>query len=163
YHLHFQWPSLPISPYVDYVTLTVTDANSHQESETVYFQVPTSNIVTLPSSASWPVTIPADLVEPGAPVIPSQGIWVDAISGALNTSIDLPGYNPNVPALSLVYNSLTADPRPIVVVHHQLDDTKSIPTKVDATLTFNGTAGTKWVYDTSQFIAGDVQQIALQA
>ena len=38
-----------------------------------------------------------------------------------------------------------------------------MPTKVDATLTFNSVAGTKWVYNTSPFIAGDVQQIALQA
>src|SRR5207249_10529273 len=67
------------------------------------------------------------------------------------------------PAIPLPYNSLTADPRPIIVVHHQLDDTKSIPTKVDATLTFNSVVGTKWVYDTSQFIAGDFQQIGLQA
>ena len=30
-------------------------------------------------------------------------------------------------------------------------------------MTFNGTAGTTWYYNTSGFIAGDVQQIALQA
>jgi YD repeat-containing protein len=163
YHVHFQWPGTQASAQVESITLTVTDANSHQESETIDFQVPTSNIVTMPSSASWPVTIPADLVQPGAPAFDSQGVSVDAVSGALDASIDLPSYNPNVPALSLVYNSLTADPRPIVLVHHTLDDTKSVPTKVDATLTFNGSAGTKWVYDTSAFIAGDVQQIALQA
>jgi RHS repeat-associated protein len=163
YHVHFQWPGTQASAQVESITLTVTDTSSHQESETIDFQVPTSNIVTMPSSASWPVTIPPDLVQPGAPAFDSQGVSVDAISGALDTSIDLPSYNPNVPVLSLVYNSLTADPRPIVVVHHTLDDTKTVPTKVDATLTFNGSAGTKWVYDTSQFIAGDVQQMALQA
>jgi hypothetical protein len=148
YHVHFQWPGTQASAQLESVTLTVTDANSHQESETIDFQVPTSNIVTMPSSASWPVTIPADLVQPGAPAIASQGVSVDAISGALDTSIDLPSYNPNVPAISLSYNSLTADPRPIVLVHHTLDDTKSVPSKVDATLTFNNVAGTKWVYDT---------------
>ena len=38
-----------------------------------------------------------------------------------------------------------------------------MPTAVNATLTFNSTAGTTWYYNTSSFIAGDVQQIALQA
>jgi YD repeat-containing protein len=146
------------------VTLTVTDTSSHQESQTYYFVIPPGgNEATMPTSASWPVTLPPDTVEPGAPAIASQGVSVDADSGALDSSIPLPGYNPNVPALALTYNSLTADPRPIVVVHHTLDATQSVPSKVNATLTFNGTAGTTWYYDTSQFIPGDIQQMALQA
>ena len=58
---------------------------------------------------------------------------------------------------------MTADPRPIVLVHHTLDPTQSVPTAVNATLTFNSVAGTTWYYNTSTFIPGDVQQIALQA
>ena len=115
------------------------------------------------SSASWPVTISPDLVEPGAPAIASQDVSVDANSGALDASIALPSYNPNVPALALTYDSLTADPRPIIVVHHTLDPTQSVPTAVNATLTFNSMVGTTWYYNTSQFTPGDVQQIALQA
>src|SRR5207237_9324305 len=95
--------------------------------------------------------------------IRSQGVAVDADSGALDSVIPLPSYNPNVPAIALTYNSLTADARPIIVVHHTLDDTQSVPTKVDATLTFNSVAGTKWVYDTSSFIPGDIHQIGWQA
>ena len=125
--------------------------------------VPTKNVTSLPTSSSWPVTIPPDLEEAGSPTIASQGVSVDSVSGALDTSIDLPSYNPNVPALSLVYNSLTADPRPIVVVHHTLDPTQTVPTTVNATLTFNSGGGTTWYYNTSSFIPGDVQQIALQA
>ena len=74
---------------------------------------------------------------------------MDADSGALDASIDLPSYNPNVPALALTYNSLTANPRPIIVVHHTLDPTQTVPTTVNATLTFNSVAGTTWYYNTS--------------
>jgi hypothetical protein len=164
YHFQINWEWFNgTGPRTETVTLTVTDTNNHQESQTYYFAVPSSNVVTLPSSASWPVTIPPDLVEAGAPTIASQYVSVDADSGGLNSLIPLPSYNPNIPALALTYNSMAADPRPMVVVHHQLDPSQSVPTKVDATLTFNGSTGTKWVYDTSQFVAGDVQQIALQA
>ena len=131
--------------------------------QTFYFVVPTSNVVTLPSSASWPVTISPDLVEPGAPAIASQGVSVDADSGTLDTSIDLPSYNPNVPAIALTYNSMTANPLPIILVHHTLDPTQTVPTAVNATLTFHSVVGTTWYYNTSTDIAGDVQQIALQA
>ena len=165
YHLHLQWAGTngTGANEIETVTLTVTDTNSHQETQTYYFVLPPSNAVTMPFSASWPVTLPPDLVEPGAPIIASQGVAVDATSGALDSTIPLPSYNPNVPAIALTYNWLTADPQPIIVVHHTLDDTQSIPTKVNATLTFNSVAGTTWYYNTSQFIPGDIQQIALQA
>ena len=58
---------------------------------------------------------------------------------------------------------MTANPLPIISVHHTLDPTQSVPTAVNATLTFNSVAGTTWYYNTSSFIPGDVQQIALQA
>ena len=92
------WPATEIIAQVGSVTLTVTNSSSHQESETFYFVVPTTNVVTMPTSSSWPATISPDLVEPGAPAIASQGVSVDADSGALDTNIDLPSYNPNVPA-----------------------------------------------------------------
>ena len=120
-------------------------------------------MVSLPTSSSWPTTIPPDLEASGAPSIASQGVSVDADSGALNTNIDLPGYNPTVPALSLTYNSMTANPLPIVTVHDQLNPAASVPTAVAATLTFNSVAGTTWYYNTSTMTPGDVQQIALQA
>ena len=99
----------------------------------------------------------------GHPSIASQGVSVDADSGTLNTNIDLPSYNPTVPALSLTYNSMTANPLPIVTVHDTLDPTQAVPTAVAATLTFNSVAGTTWYYNTSTMTPGDVQQIALQA
>ena len=162
-NLQFSWSFTNITAAVEPLTLTVTNSSSQQESQTVYFVVPLGNVVTMPYSGSWPVTIPPDLVEPGAAVIPSQGVSADADSGALDSAIDLPSYNPNVPAIALTYNSVTADPRPIVVVHHQLDPSQAVPTAANATLTFNSSTGTTWYYNTSDWIPGDIQQIALQA
>ncbi|MGP0063971.1 MAG: RHS repeat-associated core domain-containing protein [Isosphaeraceae bacterium] len=162
-NLQFTWVGSMSASTVEPLTLTVTDTNGHQESQTYDYVLPTSNVVTMPYSASWPTTIAPNLVEPGAPMIPSQGVSVDADSGALDTSINLPSYNPNVPALALTYNSTTANPMPIIVVHNTIPSSPSVPTTVNATLTFNGTVGTTWYYNTSSLVAGDVQQIALQA
>ena len=60
------------------------------------------------------------------------------------------------------YDSLAANPMPIIVAEHQLDPTKSEPSQVEAQLTFNGTPGTAYYYDTSALRPGDIQQIALQ-
>ncbi len=113
-NLQFTWAytNLTGQTEVEPLTLTVTNGSSQQESQTFYFALPTSNAVTLPNSASWPTTISPDTVEPGAPSIASQNVSVNADSGALDTEIDLPSYNPNVPALSLTYNSLTAMSNP---------------------------------------------------
>jgi len=74
-----------------------------------------------------PATIPPDTVLAGDQSWGSDGVSVDANSGALDTSIGLPGYNPNIPGLALTYDSLTADPRPIIEVPHILDPTQSVP------------------------------------
>ena len=163
YRLQFSWNAHNSTAAVDYATLTITNNSSQQEMQTYYFQVPTSNVVTLPSSSSWPESLSPDTVRAEAPAFDSHNVSVDANSGALDTTLALPAYNPNVPALSLTYDSLAADPRPIIVEHHTIDPALAIPSQVSAQLTFNGTAGTTWYYNTSQFIPGDVQQIALQA
>ena len=84
-------------------------------------------------------------------------------TGTFETAVALPSYNPNIPGLTFQYDSLAANPLPLVVVRHQLDPTKTIPTQVTAQLTFGGTSGGTSYYNTSQFIPGDVQQLALQA
>ena len=55
---------------------------------------------------------------------------------------------------------MTANPMPIILVPHILDPTLSVPSKVNATLTFNS-GGIIYYYNTSPFITGDVQQIVL--
>ena len=88
---------------------------------------------------------------------------VDSNSGRSDTTLNLPSYNSTVPALALTYDSLTADPRPIIVEHHTIDPAQARRTEVTSQLTFNGVAGTTWYYNTVPFNPGDVQQIALQA
>ena len=149
YDLTFTWDASITSQKLDSVTLTATNGSSQQEIQTYYFVVTTGTNTYATGSADWPNTLSPDTVNPGALGWSSDGVSVDANSGALDTAIALPTYNPNVPGLALTYNSLTADPRPIVVVNHPLDPTQSVPSKVKATLTFNGTAGTAWYYDTS--------------
>ncbi len=83
-----------------------------------------------------------------------------------DTEIDLPSYNPNVPALALTYDSITAKPEPIITVENTIPAT--VPSQVSAQLTFNGgTALTTYYYNTSTGTSilnpGDVQQINLQA
>jgi RHS repeat-associated protein len=162
-NLQIQWGSLVSQPITEPVTLTVTDANSHQESVSLDFLLPTTAVVTMPTSASWPTSLAPDQVAPGAPAIPGQNVSVDANSGALDSTINLPSYNPTVPAIALTYNSLTANPLPMILVHHTIPSGSSAPATVNATLTFNSTVGTTWYYNTSGFIPGDIQQIALQA
>jgi RHS repeat-associated protein len=164
YNLKFNWNSNNFGGSgVVYTTLTVTNGSSQQESQTYYFNVPLSNVVTLPSSASWPETVPPNTVRPEAPAFASHNVSVDANSGAVDATIPLPSYNTNVGALALTYDSLTADPRPIVLEHHTLDASQAVPTKVSGQLTFNGVAGTAYYYNTSQFTPGDIEAIALQA
>src|SRR5262249_16671698 len=114
-------------------------------------------------TATWPESLAPNLIRPEAPAFASHNVGVDATSGAVDTSLALPTYNPNIKPVVLPYDSVAADPGPIVVEHHVLDDTKTVPDSVTASLTFNGSTGATSYYDTSQFIAGDIQAIALQA
>ena len=71
FDLKFTWASSNLlSPYTDWVTLTATDASSHQESETYYFAVPSGNTAGNSGTASWPSTISPDTVLPGARWLP---------------------------------------------------------------------------------------------
>jgi RHS repeat-associated protein len=84
-------------------------------------------------------------------------------AGDVQTSHDLPGYNPGVAPLSLSYDSAAADPQPVFLVHYTLDPSKAIPGTVSAQLTLNGVAGSTIYYNTATLNPGDVMQIALQA
>ena len=163
YDLQFKWNTSNLTgPSVASVTLTATNASSQQESQTYYFLVPKGSGPG-GSAPTWPQSLSPDTISPDAPAWSSDNVSVAADSGALDTTIPLPSYNPNVPALALTYDSLTANPLPIIVVEHPLDPAQAVPSQVGAQLTFNGSAGTTWYYDTSQFTPGDIQQIALQA
>ena len=161
--LKFQWTTSNSVATTNSATLSVTSGGV-TTSQTYTFQVPTGSGATAGTGTrSWPQVISPDLVSASAPAMGVQAGSVDANSGAFNTTIALPSYNPNVPAVTLAYDSVTANPRPIFAVHHTLDASLATPTQVTARLTFNGTAGATVYTNTSQLIPGDVQRIGLQA
>ena len=146
------------------VTLTVTDTSGHQESQTLSFFFPasTGTITSGGGTMSWPQSLAPSQTLAGSASFPSQNVSVAATSGALDTDITLPTYNPNVPAVDLTYDSITAYPQPIVVANHTLDPTQTVPSQVSAQLTYGGTAESTYYYNTSAFIPGDIQQLAQQ-
>jgi len=123
YRLTFGWANINYQyASVNSVTLSVTDVNNHTETFTYDFELPAGDgFYSGGGGSTWPTSLPPDLELSQAPAIASQNVSVDSTSGALDTSINLPSYNPNVPALALTYDSLTADPRPIVVIPHTLN------------------------------------------
>ena len=105
------------------------------------------------SNATWPTSLAPSQELLSAPSFASDNATVDATSGSLDTEIDLPSYNPNVPALSLAYDSVAANPEPIIVVENTIGAT--VPSQVSAQLTFNGgTPLTTYYYSTSGFNPG---------
>jgi len=167
YQLTFQWGNTFATTHTDSVTLSVTDVNGHKETYTYDFWLPAGHISGSSSggssNATWPSSLAPDAELNGSSSFDGSYATVDATSGALDTSINLPGYNPNVPALALTYDSLTADPRPIVLFEHTISPSVSVPSEVSAQLTFDGSGGTTYYYNSSELNGGDVEQIALQA
>ncbi len=163
--LAFQWESTNVgAPFQPSVTLSVTDTHNHAQTYTYDFYVPTGSVVAHSGggNATWPTSLAPSQELISAPSFPTDNASVDATSGSLDTEIDLPSYNPNVPALSLTYDSIAANPEPIIIVENTIGAT--VPSQVSAQLTFNGgTPLTTYYYSTSGFNTGDVQQIAVQA
>ena len=163
--LAFQWESTNVgAPFQPSVTLSVTDTHTHIQTYTYDFYVPTGSVVAHSGggNATWPTSLAPSQELISAPSFPTDNASVDATSGSLDTEIDLPSYNPNVPALSLTYDSIAANPEPIIVVENTIGAT--VPSQVSAQLTFNGgTPLTTYYYSTSGYNTGDVQQIAVQA
>ncbi len=165
YQLTFKWGSAFGTNHVDPITLSVTDSNSHTETYTYDFQLfqGGGGSGSGGGNSTWPQSLAPDTISAADPAWASDGATIDSNSGALDTSIPLPSYNPNVPANDLTYDSLTANPLPIIVAENALSSSAAVPSQVSATLTFNGTVGTTYYYNTSTLNPGDVQQIALQA
>ena len=171
YQLTFTWPTSNPSNELNSVTLSVTDTSSQIETFTYDFLLLTGTTSGGSGGGgsgggggvTWPSSYSPDTVSLNAPEWQSDGVSVNAISGALDAAIPLPSYNPNVSPLALAYNSQAADPQPIIIAENPLSASGSVPSQVSATLTFNGSAGSTYYYGTSTFNPGDIQQIALQA
>ncbi len=142
YQLTFQWSGEPESPANLSLSLSVTDTNSHTETFTFDYWMPAGiyNSLGTASNATWPGSLAPDQELDSAPAFASDGASVDATSGALDTIIPLPSYNPNIPAQSLNYDSLTANSMPIIVAENTLSASAAVPSQVSAQLTFDGTA-----------------------
>jgi RHS repeat-associated protein len=166
YQLTFQWETTNAgAAFSSSVTLSVTDTNSHTETYTYDFWVPAgSGFAGSGGNATWPTSLAPGQELLSDPSFSSDNATVDAASGSLDTEIDLPSYNPNIPALALTYDSVAASPEPMITVESALSASAAVPTQVSAQLTFNGgTPLTTYYYDTSKFNKGDVQQIGLLA
>jgi RHS repeat-associated protein len=162
YDLTFHWNTSIATAKAESTTLTVTDPSSNVVSQTYTFWVPAASGSTT-GGTTWPSSLDPGLIQATAPAVVSQNVAVVSATGAAETSIDLPSFNPNVSPLSLQYNSLAANALPIVDIEHPLDPTMATPSKVTAQLQYNGTNGTTWYYGTSSLTPGDIMQIGLQA
>jgi RHS repeat-associated protein len=163
YDLTFQWNTTVSTAKSESTTLTVTDPNNSTVSQTYTFWVP-AGTGTSTGGTTWNnQTLDPGLIQADAPAFASQNVSVVAATGALETQIALPSYNPNVAPVVLDYDSLAANALPIIVAEHQLDPTKAAPSQVSAQLTLNGTAGSTYYFSTSSLTPGDIMQIGLQA
>jgi hypothetical protein len=163
YDLTFDWNTSIATASAESATLTVTDPSLNQVIQTYTFWVP-AGTGTATGGTTWNnSTLDPGLLQASAPSFASQNVSVVEDTGALETSIDMPSYNPNVPALALNYDSLAANATPIIVAEHALSPSLSTPSQVSAQLTFNGTAGSTYYYSTSTLRPGDIMQIGLQA
>ena len=112
YQLTFQWTNSIATTHVDAITLSVTDSNSHIETYTYDFQLLRGGAGTS-GNATWPQSLAPNTVSAGRPGMVSDYVSVDSNSGALDTSIPLPSYNPNVrsqrPDLRFVDSESAAD------------------------------------------------------
>jgi hypothetical protein len=102
YRLTFKWGTTNTAQ-TNSVTLTVTDNQGQQEIQTLSFWVPTgvSQVSGGAPTVTWPGSLPPDTIVPGAPETESQYVAVESNTGALQTSVALPTYNPVLPANNL--------------------------------------------------------------
>jgi RHS repeat-associated protein len=163
-NLQGTWASFTGAARTD--TITVTE--NGQLSQTMTFLVagtdsPGYSSSRPTSSATWPSVLSPDQLT-AAQATQSGGSYASLglADGSVQTSFAMPSYNPNVEPVGLMYNSTTANAEPIFLAHYQLPTGQAVPATITAQLTFNGSAGSQVVYDTSNLNPGDWVQIALQ-
>ena len=152
------------------LSLSVTDTNSHTETFTYDFLVPSGGTYSGGGSvATWPTSLPPNLELAQAPTIASQNVARRLHQRCGERQHQFAQLQPQRAGISLSYDSLTANPLPIVVVPHTIDPTQAAPTKDSGQITVSTTGGTTvytgstYYYNTGQYMPGDIQQLALQA
>jgi RHS repeat-associated protein len=168
YRLTFNWLSFTATtPRTDTITFTAT-SGANQVSETVTFLVAGTNspgyTATQPTSPStWSSLLPPDAVTDQQAMGGSGPYYqVGLTDGELQTTHTLPAYNPNVPALQMIYVSTAANAQPFFVAHYQLPPGVTVPGTITGQLRFNGTTGSKYTWDSSKANAGDLAHLSIQ-
>jgi len=144
YRLRFQWDSGVPQASEQQVVLTVTLSDGTRLSQTLTFVVEPAagggpsggggGGGGQPSEVVWP-----EVLEPGALLADQEVITgtsplrpyaVELGSGAVELTQMLPGYNPGVLPVGLIYDSVAAEPDPIFLVRYELDPTAAVPDQV---------------------------------
>jgi RHS repeat-associated protein len=167
YNLTFTWSSFTGAARTDTIVAKETPQGGSQVTQTLTFLVAGTNSPawsTPPTSyGTWPnVLTPDMLVTMQALQCCGSYGFLGLTAGDLQYAHNLPGYNPGVPGLGLMYDSIAANTLPIFITHFQIDPNQAVPPTVTAQLTLNGTAGTTVWYSTSSLNPGDIMQIPLQ-
>ena len=170
FELKFTWASFTGAPHTDTISVTETPTVGSPITQSYTFEVISTSsaayTATAPtSSATWATVLAPDQLRTEETAGQSPYFQLGLATGELQTSHQLPSYNPNVPALQLEYSSAMADPKPVFIVHYQLDPAQSsVPSWVSAQLSAfpNHSANQVYYYNTSSLNPGDIMEIALQ-
>src|SRR6202171_1220588 len=119
-------------------------------------------------ASQWPGVIQPDAIKPDQAMVGDCNCYhLGLATGELQTSHNLPAYNPNIPGIKVDYHSTDGDSRPIFLVLYQIDPSQAPPLTVHAQLTLNGAAGQVYYVDITDDPLytgkGALLQIALQA
>jgi YD repeat-containing protein len=173
YNLTFTWANFTGSARTDTIIAKQTPSGGTQVTQTLTFTVASTSspayVSTPPTNyGNWANPLSPDALNIMQQTQQSFGcscgdhIDVGLAGGDLQANVVMPAYNPGVPRLGLVYDSIAANTLPIFVTHFQIDPSQAVPPTVKAQLTFNGVAGTTVWYTTSSLNPGDIMEIPLQ-
>src|SRR5579885_1538030 len=169
YRLQLTWASFTGAARSDTITPPTTDANNGQQTQALHFTVEGTDSPAFASSrpttaATWPTVLTPDQLQGEATVAAGPFAAIGLQAGDVQASHDLPGYDPNVAPLALVYGSLGADPQPVFIAHYELPGVQGRPpSQVSAQLTLNGVAGPTVYWYTSSLTPGDILELPLQS
>jgi hypothetical protein len=126
HRLQFEWDEE--AEGIQSITITTTNTDMTMQQVTLTFFIePALGQAQPTSSDDWPDVLTPDLAQAGQELVREQYYDLSLNSGELYVPHRLPGYNPGVPALELVYSSIAADTRPIFLVRHELDPEEAAP------------------------------------
>ena len=168
FDLQFSWASFTGAARTDTITLTTTNSDNTQQTQTLTFKVaatdsPAWTAAPPTTAATWPLVVTPDTLQANEDTVGGATYQLGLTSGEVLTGHALPGYNPGVAPLDLVYSSAAAAPQPIFLDHYALPTAQALPLVLQAQLTFNNVPGQTVFYSTAGLNPGDVVQLALQA